>query len=207
MRGMRFINAVAVLAWLAGWTAGCQPKTWQTHAAVEPTKPASPLRAGGEAALLVVTFVDAEKSSDIGFTVFEADASVVAQFPLTMAGWSTANVSPGLHRFYVRTWNSYLCRRVDAKLEAAKVYVFVLDPNIVGGVGGEFVLAAPGRNPGGPLHAFPFVKLDSRAARAEVELHREEMQECIGRADAFFALHSTPAHEGGFDEIRFSVEK
>ncbi len=207
--------AIAALVLAAGSTSACAFKPWTTHAVVVPTKPPSPLRAEPGAALLVVAIVQPQGGGNGGYTVFEPDGTVVAQFEETMTGWSTMPLQPGAHRFYLRTWTSDFCMRLDAKLEPGKVYLLTLNPDLGGGgpmaMGNIFSKAAfvrpePGKMPGGPLHSFPYVTFDKAAAGAEVIEHRDQMQVCIEKADELRASASdSSVHEGGFDYIDFAV--
>lgn len=212
----RSIASLAIVA-LAGAVSGCHFKPWPVHAAVEPTKPVSPLRAPADAALVVVAIVQAQGSGNGGYTVFESSERVIAQFPEPVAGWSMSPVPPGQRRFYVRTWTSEFCRRVDVRLEPGKVYVLTLNGDSGGGgpMAAEetniepraaFVRPAPGMNPGGALHMFPFVQLDAAAASAELVKNRDQVETCVAKADSAFATQQV-VHEGGFDEIGFAVPK
>lgn len=209
--------ASLVLIALAGATSGCHVKPWPIHATVESTKPESPVRAPPDAALVVVAIVQAQGDGNGGYTVFESSERVIAQFPESVAGWSMTPVPPGQRRLYVRTWTSEFCRRIDVRLEPGKVYVLTLNGDAGGGgpmalegtniePRAAFVRPEPGTNPGGALHLFPFVRLDAAAASAELAKNRDQVETCVAKANEAFATQQA-VHEGGFDEIGFTVPK
>ena len=202
--------ALAVAACVVALT-GCSGigayRPWAPHVTAAP-KPGSPIRAPEGKALVVVVQAKPPGSGNGAYTVF-ANRTPVAQFEPETASWTTSAIEPGEHHFYVRTWTSDFCVRVDAQLAAGKVYVLDLAPQNAQSV------ALAGTNPNiyasaafrdspaaGALAYFPYVALDVDAARKELAEHETQVADCMGHADSIFGQAKAPvAATIGFDEI------
>jgi hypothetical protein len=206
-------SAALVAALLATQITACAYKPWTVSAAAAP-KPASPIKAESDSATLVVRVLNAQGSGNGGYTVFERGAPV-AQFDESIAGWTTTVIKPGLHHFYLRTWTSDFCRRVDANIVAGKVYVLDLNPantdrpGLLGNNGNIYPMGGFSSDQGklaGPLYFLPYVRMDDGAAKAELAGHKSQVDKCIQSADEYQAKIAE-VYEGGFEQVDFSVSK
>jgi hypothetical protein len=187
---------------------GCAIKPWTSYEANAP-KPPSPLKPPSDAALLVVVKGSPDASS--AYTVFDREGPV-AQFKTEAVGWSTAVVKPGLHKYYLRTWTSDFCIRLDLNATPGKVYMLTieLEPGAAASAArvypsGQFESPERIKMPGGPLLTYPHLKLDVEAARAELDNRRSQLEDCVEHADEVWTKAPTQPHAGGWDEIVFTI--
>jgi hypothetical protein len=191
----------------------CAYKPWSTHSTIA-GKPASPLHADPDQALLVVLVNSPQGSGNGGYTAFERDGSElnpVAQVDEKLAAWTVRPMKPGHHEVYVRTWTSAFCSRHDADFVAGKIYVLALNPTaaehigLVGSNGNLIPRAGFQPIEGGPLAFHPYVAMDDTAARNELASHRSQVNECIKSGDKNHP--AIPAYSAGQDEIDFTVPR
>jgi hypothetical protein len=188
-------------------------RPWAAHVTAAP-KPGSPIRAPEGKALVLVVQAKPPGSGNGAYTVF-ANRVPVAQFEPETASWTSSVLEPGEQHFYVRTWTSEFCVRVDAQLAAGKVYVLGLNPEdaksapLAGTNPNIFASAAFRDSPAaGALAYFPYVALDVDAARKELKEHETQVADCMGHADSVFGQPKAPAMPTiGFDEIDLSPPK
>jgi len=200
---------------LASVAVGCgggpfQP--WHTFATISTSKPASPLRAPADGALVVTILHTPQGEGNGGYTIFDEAHNVIAQFGEPMKGWSVTPIAPGARRIYLRTWTSDFCMRLDVTVAAGKVYMLSVSNDVFSD--GDFravthipragfVYPDPGKPaPAGPLLMYPFVEVDLRKARAELEAHGSQLAACVASADKSGPLR---APDVGFGEIDFTV--
>jgi hypothetical protein len=152
-----------------------------------------------------------QASGDFEYTVFEREGPV-AQFPTEVAAWTTAPVKPGRHKYYVRTWTSDFCVRLDLDAAPGKVYVLSLNPDpalaaTASGVfaAGQFESPERIKMPGGPLLAYPYMALDVGSARRELASRESQVTSCIEHGDEAWEKGPKAVHSGGWDEIVFTM--
>lgn len=202
---------------LASFAVGCSwgfgPfKPWHTYATVSTNKPASPLRAPADGALVVTILHTPQGEGNGGYTIFDGDRNVIAQFSEPMKGWSVTRIAPGARHFYLRTWTSDHCLRLDTTVAAGKVYMLSVSDDVTQGGDlrsaahmprAEIIRPIPGKPaPAGPLLMYPFVEVDTQKARAELDAHGSQLASCVATADKG-ALKDAP--DLGFDEVDFTV--
>jgi hypothetical protein len=207
MRGA-ILAGMASVALLA---SGCQYQPWPVHAAPA-AKPASPLVAPADKALLVVALRKANGEGNGSTSVFDERKEPLAQFESTAIGWSTAELAPGKHSLYVRTWNNAFCTVSDVEMAPGKIYVLAVGNAGVEGIGafassGRAWIASP-EEAGGILYFLPHVKLDVPAARALLQTEADDVTECqeASRSDEFSDLKpQIPLHpaSAGMAKIEF----
>lgn len=213
-------RAAASLVLFAAVCSGCGAfKPWAAHA-TRAQKPASPLKAPADKAVLVVVVTNPQGSGNGSYSVLEGDG-LVAQIPEDLAAWTAREMTPGEHQFYVRTWTSDFCVRRDAHFAAGKVYVLNLNPantdrtGLVGSNGNIFPVGRferPGSyDPAGSLAFLPYVAMDEAGAAKELADRASQAASCREHADAMAREMaqrdpaSTAAHDAGFEEIDFTV--
>jgi len=203
MKRLALAALIGALATACNGIGAYQP--WPAHVSAA-AKPASPLRAPEGSALLVVIQSKPQGSGNGRFTVFER-SEPVAQFDEETASWTAAELSAGEHQFYVRTWASDFCTRVDATVAAGKVYVLDLNPQFASGPTDSIFgnAAFRDRPNAGALALLPYVATDRPAAAKELTGHARQLSDCIEHANAARAKAPQAAHTLGFDEIDFTT--
>lgn len=189
--------------------AHCGVSSWP-EVAKSAEKPPSPLKAPPDKAVVVLVKNNTLRGGGwSSFTVLGDDGNVVAQFPDEQPpGWTSVQLPPGKHAFFLRTFTSRWCRKVVGDFEAGKVYVFglVYDPpaKIVPGSEPSRWLVPKQDDPAGPLGFHRYVAVDAVAARAMLAAQRDDAAECIKNANDRAA--TTPPASAGTAEAFESID-
>lgn len=200
MRLLAIAGLLAATVALGACTRFGPIRPWSAHAA-RSDKPSAPLRAPPGRALLVMIHPIPQRSGDGPFTVFERSGPL-AQFPEEQTGWTAVAVAPGAHHFYVRTWTSEGCVRMDANMAADKIYVLALNPDPERPSASLLPLVGWKEQPsGGALAYLPYLRTDGTAAARELASHTDEVEACVHQADA---RSLGPPNEVGFEVIDFA---
>ena len=142
---------------------------------------------------------------------------VVAQFPDDLPpGWTTLRLAPGRHTFFVRTFTSSQCQKVEGDFAPGKIYVLGLsfDPltydnlaervdSTVGAVRHVRWLTPVKDDAAGPLAFHRYAVVDATAAAPLTK--SSEVTSCIQAAE-HDAQHPAPVAGSGnaYDSIQFT---
>jgi len=152
------------------------------------------------------------------YSVIDDHGAVVAQFPDDFPpGWTTLRLEPGKHTFFVRTYTSSQCQKVEGDFAPGKIYVLGLsfDPltydtlvermeSTLGAVRNVRWLTPAKDDAAGPLAFHRYAVVDATAAARLT--NSSEVTACVAAAERDAQHRPAPVAGAGnaYDSIQFT---